>query len=111
MTRTRLFLALTVAVVMASVGCGGKKKEEPPPAEGVGQAMTEIAADNALLHDATGAANEVIRNAADCPAARASVDKANEKLNAIEPQLKTATGRTTLAALRTQVERVSQLCP
>jgi hypothetical protein len=103
-------LSLAVAVIVASLGCG-KKKEEPPPAEGMGQAMTEIAADNALLHDATGAANEVIRNAADCPAARASIDKANEKLNAIEPQLKTVTGRTTLSALRTQVERISQLCP
>lgn len=109
MKRARGLLMLAAAVAATSLACG--KKEEAPPSKDLGQAVGDTANDTALLREANGAANEVIRNAADCPAARASIDAANQKLNALEPQLKTVTGRQTLAALRAQVERVSQLCP
>jgi hypothetical protein len=108
--RATLLLVLAAAVAASGLACG-QKKDEAPPSKDLGQAVGDTANDTAVLREANGAANEVIRNAADCPAARASIDAANQKLNALEPQLKTVTGRQTLAALRAQVERVSQLCP
>jgi hypothetical protein len=109
-TRGMRLLVLAAAFAASAMACG-KKKDEAPPAKDLGQAVGDTANDTALLREANGAANEVIRNATDCPAARASINAANDKLNALEPQLKTVTGRATLAALRAQVERVSQLCP
>ena len=53
----------------------------------------------------------MIRNASDCPAARAAITPAYEKLDAIEKQLRTEAGKVTLAALRKQVDRISELCP
>jgi hypothetical protein len=99
-----------VAVAAAALGCGGKK-EEAPATKDLGQAVGDTANDTALLREANGAANEVIRNAADCPAARASITSAYEKLDAIGPQLKTVTGRATLDSLRKQVDRISEMCP
>jgi hypothetical protein len=110
MKRATLFFVLAVAAAAGGVSCG-KKKDEAPPSKDLGQAVGDTTHDTALLREANGAANEVIRNAADCPVARAAINTANEKLNAIEPQLRTVTGRATLGALRAQVERVSQLCP
>ena len=92
---------LSMTLLVAS--CGGKKD--------LGQAVGDAGSDTALLHDANGAANEVIRNASDCPAARAAIGPAYEKLGAIEKELRTEAGRVTLAALRKQVDRISELCP
>jgi hypothetical protein len=77
----------------------------------VGQAVGDAGSDTALLRDANGAVSEVIRNASDCPAARAAIAPAYAKLNAIEKQLRTEAGRTTIAALRKQVDHISELCP
>ena len=77
----------------------------------LGQAAGDAGSDTALLRDANGAAGEVIRNASDCPAARAAITPAYEKLDAIEKQLRTEAGKVTLAALRKQVDRISELCP
>jgi hypothetical protein len=98
--------ALVWLAVIALPAC-----KEAGSSKDVGQAVGDASADTALLHEANGAANEVIRNAADCPAARAAIAPAYSRLDAIEKQLKTQTGRVSLEALRKQVDRVSELCP
>ena len=102
---------LVLFLLAALAGCKGGKggKEEGP--KDLGEAVGDAAADTRLMHEANGAANEVIRNAADCPAARAAIAPAYEKLDAIAPKLKTETGRVSLAAIRKQVDRVAELCP
>jgi len=55
--------------------------------------------------------NEVVRNAPDCEAAKASMAEANRKLEEAAGKVQTATGRTTLEAMRQQVRRVAELCP
>jgi hypothetical protein len=102
--KRRLAVLSLVALGLAACRDAGSGKD-------LGQAVGDAGADTALLHEANGAANEVIRNAADCPAARATITPAYEKLDAIEKQLKTETGRVSLAALRKQVDHVSELCP
>jgi hypothetical protein len=99
--RCRLAVAC-LAVLGLTASCKGKD---------LGQTVGDAGSDTALMHDANGAANEVIRNASDCPAARAAIAPAYTKLDAIEKQLRTEAGRVTLAALRKQVDRISELCP
>jgi hypothetical protein len=93
---------------LAVLGLGGCKEAGT---KDLGQAVGDAGSDTALLHDANGAANEVIRNASDCPAARAAIAPAYEKLDATLKQLRTEAGKVTLAALRKQVDRISELCP
>ena len=103
-------LVVAVAVSLFATACQGSKEAEPPRKD-LGQAVGDIGADTALLREANGAANEVIRNAADCPAARAAIGPAYEKLDGIAKRIQTETGRVSLAAIRQQVDRVAQLCP
>ena len=106
MTRARATFGLALLVLTGACKGGTESGPKDP-----GQAVGDAAADTNLLHDANGAANEVIRNAADCPAARAAITPAYEKLDAIAPQLKTEAGRVSLAAIRKQVDRIAELCP
>jgi hypothetical protein len=96
------------ALAAAATACQGGGDAGP---KDPGQAVGDAAADTALLREANAAANEVVRNAADCPAARAAIAPAYAKLDDIDPKLRTETGRTSLAAIRKQVDRVAELCP
>lgn len=104
---------LVVAVTAVAMGCGGGKGQPTPSpgAKDVGDAMADTTWDTQVLREASAAANEVIRNAADCAAARPIIDEANAKLDAAAPRLRTITGHATLDALRKQVARVADLCP
>jgi hypothetical protein len=97
-----------LAVSFAFAGCG---KGEQPAAKDIGQQTADVAADTALMREASAAVNEVVRNATDCEAARAAIPAANAKLDDADRRVRTATGRTTLDGLRQQVKRVEQLCP
>jgi hypothetical protein len=100
---------LSAAVVLALLGLTAACKEAGT--KDLGQAVGDAGSDTALLKEANGAANEVVRNASDCPAARAAIAPAYEKMDAIEKELRTEAGRATLGALRKQVDRISELCP
>jgi hypothetical protein len=99
---------VALVAVLAFGACG---KTEEPPKKDLGQQAADVAADTALMREASAAVNEVIRNATDCDAARAAIPAANAKLDEAERRVRTATGGTALDGLRQQVKRVEQLCP
>jgi hypothetical protein len=76
-----------------------------------GRDVGRIANDDAVLRQATGAANEVIRNATDCEAARAALPEANQKLDEAEKNIRTPAGRATIGSIRAQVNTIIQNCP
>jgi hypothetical protein len=96
-------------VFVASLGFTAACKEAGT--KDLGEAAGDAGSDTALLKEANGAAGEVVRNASDCPAARAAIAPAYEKLDAVEKELRTEAGRVTLATLRKQVDRIAELCP
>lgn len=103
-----------VAVLSALVVCGcGKAKggAEPEKKSDLGTSAANVASDTALLREAQGAANEVLRNATDCDAARAALPEANRQLDEAAPKVRTPVGRQTLDALRTQVNTIARNCP
>jgi len=101
-------IGIVVLAACLAFGCG--KKEEPPPRD-LGQQAADLAADTQTMREASDAANEVIRNAADCEAARPLIAGANAKVDEAARRVRTATGRQTLDALRIQIKRVADLCP
>ncbi len=74
------------------------------------QAVSETVSDTQALAEAEAAANDVIRNAADCEAVTASFSAAMATLADVEGRLQTAAGRTTLDTLKRQVSRVGEAC-
>lgn len=106
MSHVRAVLGLVLVGCLAACQGGSDSGSKDP-----GQAVGDAATDTRLLHEANGAANEVIRNASDCPAARAAISPAYETLDKIAPQLKTEAGRVSLAAIRKQVDKIAELCP
>jgi hypothetical protein len=95
--------------VLLAAACGGKKDE--PPAKDIGQQTADITADTQTLREANAAVNEVVRNATDCEAAKPAMAAADAKLDEVSPRVRTATGRQTLEALRSQVAKVKEVCP
>ena len=110
MTARAAVLAFALGIVALALSCGEAKAPGPQSQDPEAQAA-RVAADTHLLQDAQQAVNEVVRNAPDCEAAKASMDEANRKIAEAESKVQTATGRTTLDAMKTQVKRVAELCP
>ena len=101
-------LALAVLLVpLALVAC----QKGPEKESGLGEQVASAAADTRVLKDVQEAANAVLRSADDCEAAKAALPEANRRMDEAASKLTTATGRTTLDALRTQVATVSRNCP
>ncbi len=93
--------AFAAAVVcLACLGCEEKQK-----------AMENLAADNAVVKAASAAANEVVRNATDCAVAKPLIPQAYQAIEEARRDAKSATSGTLLDTLKTQVDRVAQLCP
>jgi hypothetical protein len=102
--------ALGLAALLAAA-CGGTSPEPtPPPAKTLGEATADAAWDTQVLREASVAANEVVRLAADCDAARPIIGDARRKLDDAGTRVRTEAGRATLAALHKQVDRVADLC-
>jgi hypothetical protein len=97
-----------LAVILgAAFGLGGCSK---PESAQVGKDVGNVNADTATLRTASAAVNEVVRNAADCELARPLIPKANSSLDEAAKQIRTATGRATLDALRSQIRPVQEAC-
>ena len=92
---------------LALVACQKSAEKE----SGLGEQVASAAADTRVLKDVQEAANAVLRSADDCDAAKAALPEANRRLDEAAGKLTTATGRTTLDALRTQVTTVARNCP
>ena len=104
---------LLVVAAAALLACSSNAKEPPPKAQGkdVGAQAADVASDTEALRAANEAAGDVVRAAGDCEAVKAALPEANRRLDEIENSVRTATGRTTLAAVRKRVNDVAQLCP
>lgn len=103
----RVALAVLCAAALACAEAKAPERDSDDP----GAQAARVGADTRLLQDVQQAVNEVVRNAPDCEAAKASMDEANRKIADAESKVQTAAGRTSLDAMRTQVKRVAELCP
>jgi hypothetical protein len=95
----------------AFTGCGGGTPEPSPSPSGIGAQVKAIEMDTAAMRDANGVANEVIRVAGDCDAARPLIGPAQARLDEIGQRVKTSTGQQTLDALKKKVREVAENCP
>ena len=77
----------------------------------VGKDTANIASDTEVLREASAAANVVVRAAGDCEAVKAGLDEARRGLDDAEARVTTATGKTTLDALRKRLEDIADTCP
>jgi len=77
----------------------------------LGESAGQAGSDTKVVKEAQAAANEVIRNATDCAAARAAWPAAERKLDEADQAIQTATGRTTLEMLRKQAKTIVDNCP
>jgi hypothetical protein len=75
------------------------------------KAIERIEDDKAALGKVTAVVNEVIRNSADCTAAKASIPEAYQRIDEARGQLTAPASQQTLDALKVQVDRVAQVCP
>ena len=98
-----------IALVMTA--CGGGKPAPSPSPSGLGAQLKAMEQDMNTMAAANAAANEVIRAAGDCDAARPLIPAANARLDEAQRKVQTATGRTTLDALRKKVRDVAENCP
>lgn len=99
--RTLLFAALP----LLAFACSGSQEEN------LGSQMADVITDTELMKEANAAAAEVVRHGADCDGVKAALPEANRKLDDIGQKVRTATGRTTLGAIRKQVNNAAELCP
>ncbi len=94
---------VTLALCVLSAACS-KEKEKQGPLQHVGQ-------DRAALQDVTAAVNEVIRNAADCDAAKAAMPEADRRLSEAHGKVKEPVSQETLKVLAAQLKGVREACP
>jgi hypothetical protein len=93
--------ALVATVLsLACLGCEEKQKQ-----------MENLAADNDVVKFASAAANEVVRNATDCSAAKPLIPEAYRAIDEARSRVKAAASNTILDTLKQQVDRVAQACP
>jgi hypothetical protein len=99
-------LRACVVILGAALLAGACKPESAQ----VGKDVGEASADTAVLKTASAAVNELLRVADDCEAARPELAKATAAVDEAARHLKTATGRATLDALRSQISKVQSAC-
>jgi hypothetical protein len=93
-----------MAVLVAAGACSEKKRD-------IGKETANIVSDTNVMEEAEAAANSVIRNASDCDAVKATLPEADHKLADAEKKIRTQAGIVALQTLKTQVQRVRELCP
>ena len=104
--RSRAFVVLGVALA----ACGGIKEAEQRE-RNIGDQTAAISSDTRVLGDASAAVNAVVRVQDDCEQARPLIPAAKDALEKATAQVRTATGRTTLDGLRSQLRTIDQNCP
>lgn len=99
--KTRSWIFLLAFFGLSS--CGGDSKSAD-------QMVSDTVGDTRILKDAEAAANQIIRNAGDCDAISAAYSDVIAKLDEVEGQVQTSTGRTTITTLRKQVTTAAEAC-
>ena len=100
--------ALALAVLAAC--SGGKPKPSPSPS-GIGAVVTAMEQDMNTMREANAAADDVIRAAGDCDAAKPLITAANARMDEVQKKILTGAARQTLDALRKRVRDVAEACP
>jgi len=75
------------------------------------KSMENLAHDQDVVKAASAAANEVVRNATDCAAAKPLIPEAYRQIDEARGNAKAAASHQILDTLKAQVDRVAQLCP
>jgi len=75
------------------------------------KAIEKIAHDEEILRRVGLAVNEVIRNAADCEVAKPLMAEAYQRIEDARGKVTGPASPQTLETLKTQVDRVAQVCP
>ncbi len=104
--------ALAALLALWAFGC--KASEKATSAEtprDLGTQVGDAGADTKTMAEANEAAGTVIRAGGDCDAVKAALPNASATLDDVEKRIRTATARTTLEALRTQVRHFAEACP
>ncbi len=103
--------ALAVLVTALSLAsCGGKPTPSPSPS-GIGAQVKSMEEDMNVMREANAAADDVIRAAGDCDAARPLIPAANARMDEAARKIQTAAARQTMEALRKKVREVAENCP
>lgn len=95
--------ALALAVGLLVAACQGEDQ--------AGKDAAKIASDTDVLREASAAVNVVVRQAGDCEGVKAGLEEARQSLADASERVSTATGRTTLEALRKRLEGIADTCP
>jgi polyhydroxyalkanoate synthesis regulator phasin len=72
--------------------------------------VSDVVNDTDLMREAKTAANQIIRNQADCEMVKAHIEEVRQKLDEVERKLQTAAGRTAIEPLRKQVNNIAEAC-
>jgi hypothetical protein len=73
--------------------------------------IKEVNQDEAILKAASAAANQVLRSATDCDAAKAALPEARQRVSEAFGKVKGEASAQTLRALDAQLKRVADACP
>ena len=92
-----------LVATLLSLGCLGCEEKQAK--------MENLAADNEVVKAASAAANEVIRNATDCAVAKPLIPDAYRQIDEARQNTKAQASHQILDTLKTQVDRVAELCP
>ena len=107
----RLWTLLPCALLLGCGGQGAAPTPAPPPGGGIGNKAADVVNDEQVLKEAQGVANEVVRNAQDCDFVKGALPGVNQKLDEVSHRVRTGTGETTLAAIRSRISSIAQSCP
>jgi len=100
---------LAAAAVLSACG-GGAPKPSPSPS-GIGAVVSAMEKDMSTMREANAAADDVIRAAGDCDAAKPLIAAANARMDEVQQKILTGPARQTLDALRKKVRDVAESCP
>jgi hypothetical protein len=94
---------IAAAAVLALVACGAAESRK--------KAVEKVDHDQEAIRRAGAAVNEVIRNQADCEVAKPLIPEAYERIEAARKEVSVPASQQMLDVLKTQVDRVAQVCP
>jgi hypothetical protein len=97
----RSSILLAGLLALTTVGCEDPNKKK----------IEKIDQDTQILQGVNRAVNEVLRNQTDCAVAKPLITEAYQKIDDARGKVQGPASPTTLDALKTQVDRVAQICP
>lgn len=104
-------LAVLMGVALVACSAASKDASDKSKDKDMGGQAADVASDTDALRAANAAAGEVVRSAGDCDKVKVALPEANRALDEIEQSVRTATGKTTLLAVRKRVNDIAQMCP